>query len=105
MQANESNTMKQTLDMKSRPVITDEQKARLNAIATMQDERIDYSDTPCLPDAEWVKSAELPDAKRQITLRIDADVLDFFRNTGKRYQTRINAVLRSYVEAHKTGAL
>ncbi|MDG5825116.1 BrnA antitoxin family protein [Xylella fastidiosa subsp. pauca] len=35
----------------------------------------------------------------------DADVLDFFRNTGKRYQTRINAVLRSYVEAHKTGAL
>ncbi|WP_277814482.1 BrnA antitoxin family protein [Xylella fastidiosa] len=31
--------------------------------------------------------------------------MDFFRNTGKRYQTRINAVLRSYVEAHKTGAL
>ncbi|ALQ94166.1 hypothetical protein XFUD_02250 [Xylella fastidiosa] len=105
MQANESNTMKQTLDMKSRPVITDEQKARLNAIATMQDERIDYSDAPCLPDAEWVKPTELPDAKRQITLRIDADVLDFFRNTGKRYQTRINAVLRSYVEAHKTDAL
>jgi uncharacterized protein (DUF4415 family) len=32
-------------------------------------------------------------------LRIDADVLDFFRHTGARYQSRINAVLRSYVEA------
>ncbi|WP_369210938.1 BrnA antitoxin family protein [Xylella fastidiosa] len=30
---------------------------------------------------------------------------EIFRNTGKRYQTRINAVLRSYVEAHKTDAL
>ncbi len=91
MQANESNTMKQTLDMKSRPVITDEQKARLNAIATMQDERIDYSDTPCLPDAEWVKSAELPDAKRQITLRIDADVLDFS-------ETLVSAIRRALMQ-------
>jgi uncharacterized protein (DUF4415 family) len=31
-------------------------------------------------------------------MRIDRDVLDYFRNTGKGYQTRINAVLRSYVE-------
>jgi len=52
-----------------------------------------------LPDAVWTKAAEIPSAKRQVTLRIDADVLDYFKHTGKRYQTRINAVLRTYVEA------
>jgi uncharacterized protein (DUF4415 family) len=86
------------------PAITEAQKARLEALAAMPDERIDYSDAPSLPDAVWVRAAELPGAKRQITLRIDTDVLDFFRHTGRRYQTRINAVLRSYVDAHKAQA-
>ena len=57
-----------------------------------------------MPDAVWAKASELPPRKRQITLRIDADVLDFFQHTGKRYQTRINAVLRSYVQAQKKDA-
>ena len=57
-----------------------------------------------MPDAVWVKAADFPEAKKQITLRIDADVLDYFRHTGRRYQTRINAVLRSYVDAHKAHA-
>jgi len=42
--------------------------------------------------------------KPSITLRIDAQVLEFFKHTGKRYQSRMNAVLRSYVEAHKAHA-
>jgi uncharacterized protein (DUF4415 family) len=36
--------------------------------------------------------------KKQITLRIDADILNFFKNNGKGYQSKINAVLRSYIE-------
>ena len=101
MQANESNTVKRTLDLKQRPPITNEQKARLDALAMMPDEQIDYSDAPYLPNAVWMKAAEeLPSNKQQITLRIDAQVLDFFKQTGKRYQSRINAVLRAYVEAH-----
>lgn len=101
MQANESNTVKRTLDLKQRPTITNEQKARLDALAMMPDEQIDYSDAPYLPNAVWMKAAEeLPSNKQQITLRIDAQVLDFFKQTGKRYQSRINAVLRAYVEAH-----
>ncbi len=104
MRANESNTVKRTLDLKLRPVLSDAQKARLDAVAAMPDERIDYTDAPYLPDAAWVKVAEPPDKKQQITLRLDADVLDFFRHTGRRYQARINAVLRSYVEAHKAHA-
>jgi len=70
-------------------------------VAATPDEKIDYSDAPFLPDAVWVKVGSIPLPKKQITLRIDADVLDYFRDTGKRYQTRINSVLRAYVEAAK----
>jgi uncharacterized protein (DUF4415 family) len=46
----------------------------------------------------------LPEAnKEQITLRLDADVVQFFRSTGKRYQSRINAALREYMRANKAG--
>jgi hypothetical protein len=40
----------------------------------------------------------LPTAKVPISLRVDADVLEFFRESGPRYQSRMNAVLRSYME-------
>jgi uncharacterized protein (DUF4415 family) len=43
-------------------------------------------------------TVELPQPKEQITLRIDRDVLRWFREQGKGYQTRINAVLRGYYE-------
>lgn len=102
MSKKENNTVKRTLDLKKTPVLSAEQKARLDAVALMPDEQIDYSDAPNLPDAVWMKTAaELPHTKQQITLRLDTEVLDFFKHTGKRYQSRINAVLRSYVEAHK----
>jgi uncharacterized protein (DUF4415 family) len=102
MQTKENNIVKRTLDLKRRSVLSDAQKAQLDAVVAMPDERIDYRDAPSLPDAVWMKAAtELPHTKQQITLRIDADVLDFFKHTGKRYQSRINAVLRSYVKAYK----
>ena len=43
-------------------------------------------------------TTEMPRPKAEVHMRIDRDVLDYFRKTGKGYQTRINAVLRSYVE-------
>lgn len=53
---------------------------------------------------DWSR-AELviPEPKQAISLRVDADVLEFFRAQGKGYQTRINAVLRAYMNAQKTG--
>lgn len=42
-----------------------------------------------------------PVVKRQFTLRLDSDVIDWFRSQGGRYQTRMNAVLRAYMEEHK----
>jgi uncharacterized protein (DUF4415 family) len=44
-----------------------------------------------------------PGPKKQITLRLDPDVLTFFRKQGKGYQSTINAVLRKYVEIRKSG--
>jgi uncharacterized protein (DUF4415 family) len=52
-------------------------------------------------DEEFWKEAKivLPPIKETMTIRLDADVLEWFRKQGKGYQTRINAVLRSYVHA------
>jgi uncharacterized protein (DUF4415 family) len=47
-------------------------------------------------------STALPEPKEQVTLRLDRDVMRWFRAQGKGYQTRINAVLRGYVE-HERG--
>ncbi len=42
-----------------------------------------------------------PKPKRQVTVRLDGDIIEWFKETGTGYQTRMNAVLRSYVEAQK----
>lgn len=62
-------------------------------------------DANILPERFW-KNALLLETrgKRQVTLRLDADVLDFFRRGGRGYQTRINRVLRAFVEARKQPA-
>lgn len=45
----------------------------------------------------------IPEAKKAVSIRLDPDVLDFFKSQGKGYQTRINAVLRAFMEANKAG--
>lgn len=44
-----------------------------------------------------------PQAKKPVTLRVDADVLDWFKSLGKGYQTKINAVLRRFKESRERG--
>jgi uncharacterized protein (DUF4415 family) len=43
----------------------------------------------------------MPQSKQQITLRLDPDVISWFKRTGKGYQSRMGAVLRSYVDAKR----
>ena len=75
---------------------------KLNEI---RDEDIDYSDAPELDDSFWENAVvEYPERKKAVTLRLDSDILTWFKSRGKGYQTRINAVLRSYVDANKKGA-
>jgi uncharacterized protein (DUF4415 family) len=53
-------------------------------------------------EADWSQAVEgLPPRKEHINIRLDADVLDWFRKTGKGYQTRINNVLRAFVESRR----
>ena len=55
-----------------------------------------------LGDDAFLKNTELNIPRKQIvTIRLDADVLDWFKKQGKGYQTRINKLLRSYMEANK----
>ena len=101
------NTMKVSLDGKSPAKLTAGQRKRLAALAAMPDSKIDYGDIPKHKSAvNWERPEALVSAanKQQITLRLDSEVLNFFRDTGARYQSRINAVLREYVKAHHKAA-
>lgn len=85
--------------------LTPEEQAQLAKLAATDDDNIDLSDiSESRDDTGWTHPG-IPavENKQQITLRLDADVLDYFRGTGKRYQTRINSVLRTYVKAHRKG--
>jgi len=71
-------------------------------IDALRDKDIDLSDSPELGPDFFANAIIWPGPKKQITLRIDPDVLKFFRKQGRGYQTAINAVLRKYVEAQKS---
>lgn len=71
----------------------------------MQDEDIDLSDIPemtpeMMARAVLRKGLQPIPRKKQITLRIDEDVLAWFRAQGKGYQTQINTLLREYMKVH-----
>ena len=68
----------------------------------MPDSDIDLTDIPKL-DKSFFQNAHVrvPQRKRSISLRVDPDVLEWFKHQGRGYQTRINAVLKAYVKAHQ----
>ena len=77
--------------------LTAKQAAELKALQVMSDDKIDYSDTPPAKPEEWrdaVVGKFYRPIKQQLTLRIDADVVDWFKKQGRGYQTRINELLR-----------
>ena len=77
-------------------------KSDLKRIDAQGDQDIDYSDIPEL-DEDFFKKARvvIPPGKKQLTLRLDADVLEWMKAQGRGYQSRINAILRAYYEAHQ----
>jgi uncharacterized protein (DUF4415 family) len=81
------------LDPKKPRQLTPAEARRLDATP------IDYSDIPPLGDDFFAKAtAAWPPAKHQLTIRLDADVLDWLRANGRGYQTRINRILRAAME-------
>jgi len=77
-------------------------KTNWSRLDKMKDEDINYSDIPELDEA-FFKNAEvrLP-PKQSVTIRLDSDVLTWFKKQGKGYQSRINKLLRVYMDANQS---
>lgn len=90
--------------MKGKPTKKETSRSELEALAAMPDERIDLSDIPEVTD--WsgaVRGVFYRPLKQQLTLRLDADVVAWFKRhapRGRGYQTHINQALRQYVLEH-----
>lgn len=80
--------------------------ARVDATTEEELRRMDRDDPDLqgFEDIDWSKATLImPQPKAAISIRLDADVLAFFKADGPGYQSRINAVLRSYMKAAKKG--
>ena len=87
--------------------VPDDTQTDWDRVATMTEAEIDEaaaSDPDAQPtDEAFWKDAQvvIPQSKHAISLRVDSDVLAWFKSQGRGYQTRINAVLRAYMEAQR----
>ncbi len=76
----------------------------------MTDEDIDFSDNPEVPAEMFARGIvrrglkPVP-PKKQLTLRVDSDVVDWYKKQGRGYQTRINSLLRAYMMEHQRNTL
>lgn len=89
----------------SRKPISSKSETDWEKLDAMSDREIDLSDCPEIMPEQFAKAVVrqgLPANKNksQVTLRIDSDVLEWFKSQGKGYQTQINSLLRAYMEAH-----
>ena len=81
---------------------TKQRTEELRKLAEQPEENIDASDIPEVKDWSAAHRGRFyRPVKQQITLRIDADLLAWFRSQGGKYQSRINAALREYMDAHR----
>jgi uncharacterized protein (DUF4415 family) len=85
--------------------VTRDISAELAALAAMPDEDIDYSDIPPVRDfSKFVRGKFYRPEKRSVTIRLDADVVAWFKSSEPKYQTAVNRVLRDYMLNHRNSA-
>jgi uncharacterized protein (DUF4415 family) len=73
-------------------------RKELAALARKPESEIDFSDIPATSAGDWEAATRgkfYRPVKRQLTVRIDADVLEWLRSQGEGYQSRLNAILRA----------
>ncbi len=75
-------------------------------VDALSDTDIDFSENPEVTPEMFAramvrKGLKPMPPKQQVALRLDADVLEWFKSQGRGYQTRINTLLRAYVDAHR----
>lgn len=87
--------------------LTARQRAELDALAKLPEEQINTRDIPEVRDWSGARRGVFfRPIKKQLTLRIDADLIEWFKAhtpNGEGYQTRINSALREYVAQRETG--
>ena len=81
-------------------------RSDLKRLSKMREDEIDLTEIPEISPEKFAEAAVRnglgsPRPKAQLTLRVDRDVLEWFRGQGRGYQTRINTLLRAYMEASK----
>ncbi len=82
----------------------------LKRLHEMKDEDIDFSDIPPVPPEMFARGIvrrglkPIP-RKKQLTLRVDSDVVEWYQKQGRGYQTRINSLLRAYMEEHRRNSV
>lgn len=85
--------------------ISQKSKTDFARLDKMKDEDIDYSDAPAITPEMFAKAIVRrglkPRLKKQITLRVDGDVLEWYKKQGRGYQTKINLLLRTYMNEHQ----
>jgi uncharacterized protein (DUF4415 family) len=82
--------------------ITKIQQSEIDQLNLLSEDNIDTSDIQEIKD--WSNSEVgkfFRPKKQQVTLRLDADMLDWFRHQGNKYQTRMNQILRHYMDEHQ----
>ena len=94
-------------NMRKRPELTADQRKQLEAIRNRPDSKIDFSDIPERTGARgpvYINLFPSLSAKKSITIRLDDDMVKWFKKQGKGWQTKMNWVLRLYFASHrKTG--
>jgi uncharacterized protein (DUF4415 family) len=86
----------------NKPSVRKVLNAEIDRLRRKPDTDIDYSDIPKTDAAFWAKAdVWVPSAKSMISIRVDRDVLEWYRRHARRYQTLMNAVLRKYKEARE----
>lgn len=105
-----SKMVRYEFDPTNPPPLTDAQREELAWLAAMSDEDIDFSDIPALDEKFWanaVRGKFYRPVKKQVTLRLDADVIEWFKakqGGARGYQTAINAALRKLIESERRKA-
>ena len=76
-------------------------KTNMTKLKNKDDKDINYEDNPATTKAFW-KDAEvfMPQEKVHISLRLDEDIIKYFKEEGSGYQSRINAVLKAYINTN-----
>ena len=77
-------------------------KTNIKKLKGLKDTKIDYSDIPKTDSGFWEDAHVIySSAKKPVSIRLDEDVINWFKSFGKGYQTKINEVLKLYMQSVK----